>query len=210
MGEPDTRSSATDTLPVASPCVMRATRTITDAQILAHARRCFVDRGPAVSLAVIGKAVGLTPAGLIKRFGSKERLLFAAMLPPQPPGWLGTLSCAPPADVAAALVRVLGQLAREFEAVGPALAVLRMSEVSVGEVFAKGQPGPSLVARRLLARWLAQAGVKGDPAALADAAIGAAEARGFLTWIGPQMVADTSEHDWATALARVVLDGARA
>lgn len=39
----------------------------------------------------------------------------------------------------------------------------------------------------------------------ADAAVGAAEARGFLSWVGPQLVDDLSTEQWAVRLAKLCL-----
>ena len=184
---------------------MAKPKTITDAAILVQARRCIIEPGPMVSLAVIAKTVGLTAAGLAKRFGSKDRLLFRALLPPGVPGWSQVLSKSPSADPEAELAALLVDMAAEFTAVGPALAALRMSTVSVDDVFPADRPGPSVVVRRMLSDWLTQAGVRGDVDARADAAVGAAEARGFLVWVGPQMTGSLDDEAWAAALARWVL-----
>jgi AcrR family transcriptional regulator len=53
-------------------------RTVSDTAILAAAAEAVGALGPAnVTLARIGARVGLTPAALVRRFGSKDRLLLA-------------------------------------------------------------------------------------------------------------------------------------
>jgi AcrR family transcriptional regulator len=53
-------------------------RTVTDEDILAAAARAMARRGPvALTLADVAEEVGLSPAALIKRFGSKRGLLLA-------------------------------------------------------------------------------------------------------------------------------------
>ena len=98
------------------------------------------------------------------------------------------------------LTDVLIELCEGFRSVGPAFAALRMSRLDVSEVFPVDTPGPPVVARDLLAAWLRRAGVEAGAEVLADAGVGAAEARGFLLWVGPQMVRGT-DASWASDLA---------
>ncbi|BBH68519.1 hypothetical protein ACTI_52040 [Actinoplanes sp. OR16] len=57
---------------------MARPRTVSDAAILAAAAHAVAEAGPAnVTLALIGDRVGLTAAALLRRFGSKEKLLLA-------------------------------------------------------------------------------------------------------------------------------------
>ena len=67
-------------------------RQFTDEQILASARKSLLEHGPGVSTAKIAKAVGMSQAALFKRFGSKEDLLIAALMPPHLP-WPSTVMC---------------------------------------------------------------------------------------------------------------------
>ena len=183
---------------------------MSDEDALDRARRCIVEHGPGVSLSVLSAAVGLSPPALVKRFGPKEQLVFRALLPAGPPAWLDTLARPPGPDPLGELVGALLELCQEFRAVGPALAALRMSPVAVERVFAEGQPGPAALARRRMARWLAAAGCAHDEDVLADALVGAAEARGFLTWVGPQLLAAGPDEAWARGLAALALRGAGA
>lgn len=185
---------------------MARPRTVADTEALARARATILEHGPGVSLARLSAAVGLSPPALVKRFGSKEQLLFRALLPAEPPRWSEVLQAPPGPDPQGVLVEVLVELCETFVDVGPALAALRMSPVEVDRVFPPGEPGPSLRVRADLARWLTRAGVRGDVEALADAAVGAAEARGLLTWVAPQLVDGEATVDWATRLARVCLE----
>ncbi len=179
-------------------------RTVSDEDILEAARRCTTTHGPGVSLAVIGKEVGVSAPALVKRFGSKERLLFQALLPRGRPAWATLLAGEPGPDAHDVLLEVLVSICRDFEQVGPALAALRMSPHDVERVFPLERPGPPRVAREALARWLGALGVR-EPKVAADVLAGAAEARGFLSWVGPQMVADEPTEAWAArCLAWVV------
>lgn len=186
---------------------MARPRTVSDAEAVARARHCIVEHGPGVTLAVLAKAVGLSPPAIIKRFGAKEHLVCRALLPPEPPRWPERLEANPADDAVEVLTEVLIELCEGFRSVGPAFAALRMSDLEVNEVFPGDEPGPPLVARGLLAAWLCRAGVGAEAVVLADAGVGAAEARGFLQWVGPQMVTGTDRR-WANLLARHLLGDA--
>jgi len=173
--------------------------------VLARTRALLAEHGPAVPLSRIAAAVGLSAPALVRRFGSKEGLLFLALLPDGPPRWWTTLHAPPPADPQPTLVRLLAELAEDFEAVGPALAALRTSGLAVDAVFPADHPGPPRAAREALARWLEAAGVQGPADVLADLAAGAAEARGFFTWVGAPMVDDAPHRAWAERVATHLL-----
>lgn len=70
-------------------------REVTDQQIIAAARRCFLERGTSVSAADIAKELGVSHTTLFHRFGSKESLMIAALAPPQELDWVATLDSGP-------------------------------------------------------------------------------------------------------------------
>ena len=186
---------------------MARPQTVTDTEILEVTRALLAEQGPGVSLATIGRALGVSAPALIKRFGSKEELVFRALLPPGPPVWREALERAPGADPRAELISLLGAREAEFFQVAPALAALRMSRIPVERVFPEGRPSPPVLARSLLADWLRRAGVAEPCEVRADALVGAVEARGFLRWVGPHMVGPEPVELWAAALVAVVLGG---
>lgn len=57
-------------------------KTILDADILAVARRHFLEKGASASTRAIASDTGISEAVLFQRFGTKEGLFFAAMVPP--------------------------------------------------------------------------------------------------------------------------------
>lgn len=59
-------------------------RTVDDNRILEVARQAFLARGHLASTREIADGVGISQAVLFQRFGSKEKLFFAAMAPPSP------------------------------------------------------------------------------------------------------------------------------
>jgi AcrR family transcriptional regulator len=58
-------------------------KTIDDAELLAHARRVFLDKGALGSTKEIAKSAGISEAVLFQRFPTKAELFLAAMVPPQ-------------------------------------------------------------------------------------------------------------------------------
>ena len=51
----------------------------TDEEIIAATQRCVFKHGPAVSTTVIANEVGMSQGAIFKRFGTKERLILAAL-----------------------------------------------------------------------------------------------------------------------------------
>ena len=62
---------------------MPRNKTITDEEILAVARSLFIKEGAKASTRTLAKMVGISEAVIFQRFGTKEDLFFAAMVPPE-------------------------------------------------------------------------------------------------------------------------------
>ncbi|NJP12146.1 MAG: TetR/AcrR family transcriptional regulator [Leptolyngbyaceae cyanobacterium RU_5_1] len=62
---------------------MPRNKTISDADILAAARSLFLQEGAKASTRTLAKTVGISEAVIFQRFGTKENLFFAAMVPPE-------------------------------------------------------------------------------------------------------------------------------
>src|SRR6266481_501234 len=58
------------------------TKTISDTELLAAARRVFVEEGFAASTKAIARLAGVSEGVIFQRFTTKEDLFFAAMIPP--------------------------------------------------------------------------------------------------------------------------------
>lgn len=57
-------------------------KTISDEDLLATARRVFLEQGPGAATKAIAKAAGVSEGVLFQRFVNKNELFFAAMVPP--------------------------------------------------------------------------------------------------------------------------------
>jgi hypothetical protein len=156
-------------------------REVSDAQIIKAARRVFLEQGTQVPVTSVAKELGISPATLFVRMGSKRRLITAALWPPDPPV-LNTLRAGfrPTAPIAQQLRTILWELAVYAEAEIPATFTLHGAGLRAkpGEDFSDVAP---VLLRRALSKWLGQAVRSGhascDPRVVADVTIGALEAR---------------------------------
>src|SRR5687767_14324289 len=55
--------------------------TVTDEQIVEATRSAVLEKGAQVSLDSVAKQIGVTSPALLKRFGTRENLLIAALIP---------------------------------------------------------------------------------------------------------------------------------
>lgn len=58
-------------------------KTVSDEEILATARSLFLKEGAKASTRTLAKLAGISEAVIFQRFGTKEELFFAAMVPPK-------------------------------------------------------------------------------------------------------------------------------
>jgi len=162
-------------------------RTVSDEEILKAARTCLLTHGPSVAVATIAKRVGITGPAVLKRFGTKERLVNRALLSEAPPD----LSSGPkPGPLRPQLVAILLTIERLLYQAAPRLATLRAGGVVASRLWAKAHPR---LARRNLLAWLEAARrthglAHSDMETAADLLVSLVEARGFLAWIEPTWV----------------------
>jgi AcrR family transcriptional regulator len=135
---------------------------ITDEQIVAAARRCFLERGAGISAAVIAQELGVSHTTLFNRFGSKEALMIAALGPPERLPWAALLEAGPDErSIRDQLVEVGHAMSAYFQDLSPGLAVLRAAGITPDRVF-EGRAEPSPVqAYKALASWLRRAQAAG-------------------------------------------------
>lgn len=165
---------------------MARPRQISDEQIAAAAREAFVERGPGAPVSLVAKKLGVSHAALFHRVGTKENLMRSA-LGPRPPPVLMDLERSPAASpLRPQLLAILTALSAFHRQVVPGLWVLRSS--GMPRPPDSGTPPPVRL-RALLAAWLKRArathGLKlARPDVIAEALLGAIEARCFNTHLG--------------------------
>ena len=153
---------------------------VTDQQILAAARRCFLERGAAVSAGEIARELGVSHTTLFHRFGSKEGLMIAALGPPEDVPWVRTLAEGPDdRPIRDQLVEHAGVMAAYFQELQAGLALLHAAGIAPERAYARreGEPPPVRSFRALVA-WLRRAQAQGrlapcDPETLASTILGA-------------------------------------
>ncbi len=149
---------------------MARPRLISDAQILDATRTAVAESGPGVSLDVVAGKLGVSQPALLKRFGSRQKLMVAALRPPAEPPYAAKLRAGPDdRPLREQLAEVIGWLFAYFEENAPLIAALRESGIPMCDVFppSDGEP-PPLRIKRGVSEWLRRARTKGLLAADCD------------------------------------------
>lgn len=153
---------------------------VTDEQIVAAARRCFLERGAGVSANEIARELGVSHTTLFNRFGSKERLMMAALGPPGKVAWLAALDAGPDdRPIREQLVEHGKVIAAYFQELHAGLSMLQAAGIKVGKRTRGGRgESPAVQALRAVASWLQRAQSQGrmakcDVETLASTILGA-------------------------------------
>jgi AcrR family transcriptional regulator len=165
---------------------MTRPRQVTSEAILEAARVCAVERGPNVSLEVIAERVGVTPPALLKRFGSREAMMIAALRTCEEPPWVKSLASGPderPLDEQ--LESLFSRVLDFFSSEAARMSTLCESRIPISRIFDAERPPPPVQHTWALAGWLDSARARGlvrgeDFEMVAIAMLGALHARAFL------------------------------
>jgi AcrR family transcriptional regulator len=161
---------------------MSRPRSVSDEQILQTVRRCALEQGANFSLDDVADRLGVSSPALLKRFGTRDRLVFAALKPPSP-DFLSALEQGPThAPLRAQLKEILASFTGFFSQVFPCMMVLRESNISWQKMSSLHDDAPTVAARKAIHGWLSRARkagiVKADEVeTAASAMIGAVIAR---------------------------------
>jgi len=184
-------------------------RTVTDDAILQAARAVFLEEGPSASTNTIAERIGLSQAALFKRFGTKQDLMVAAMLPPSEPPFIPLIAGGPdpeaPIDVQ---LKALGrQIVSFFQRMVPCLMVLKSSGLDMHAMLERFDEPPPVLVRRILTGWFEQAMDAGrirrtDPLAITSAFLGGFHLQVFMAHV----TGAVSSEDEMIAFADTVVD----
>jgi AcrR family transcriptional regulator len=164
---------------------MARPRSTTDAQILEAARACFLEHGAGVSTTVIAERLGISHGVLFQRFGTKQRLLHAALVPAPEQPWLVQARAGPDdRELRTQLSELADAISDHLERIVPALAVLRSAGLPVEPAAKRREELPPVRARREVTAWFSRAMERGllrrVPAEqVADLFLGALQFRPF-------------------------------
>lgn len=159
----------------------------TDEQILAVARACILEHGPAVSTAHIAAELGLSQATLFKRFGTKEELLVRALLPTGDDELVRLLDTGPSEQPLPEQLEVVGAaLLSLFDTVLPCVMMLRASNEGAAQAALRDPTRGPIRLNRSLEAWFQRAIDRGlaratRPGVAAAAFVGAVRNRVFTT-----------------------------
>ena len=134
-------------------------REVTDEQIVAAARRCFLKRGAGVSAADIAHELCVSHTTLFNRFGSKEGLMIAALGPPEEIPWIATLDAGPDdRPIREQLVEHAKVMSAYFRDLQAGLGILQAAGIDPRKAYRrrKGE-SPPVQAFRALVAWLDRA-----------------------------------------------------
>ena len=143
---------------------MARPRNVTDTQILYEARACFLEHGAAVSTTVIAERLGISHGVLFQRFGTKDQLLRAALLPPPPEAqpWMVRVQSGPDdRDVRAQLFELAEEISTYLERIVPGLSVLRSAGMHIESMAERREDLPPVRAHREMAGWFSRAMARG-------------------------------------------------
>lgn len=166
-------------------------REVTDEQIVAVARRCFLKRGAGVSAADIAKELGVSHTTLFNRFGSKEGLMLAALGPPtQKVAWVAALEEGPDErPIRQQLVEHAKTMSIFYQELQMGIGILQAAGIDVASAHkkAKGRTSTSAPeqAYAALVGWLERAQKQGrlgkcDVDTLASTLLGALQGWAFM------------------------------
>ena len=188
---------------------MTRPRQVTSEAILEAARACAIERGPSVSLEVIAERLGVTPPALLKRFGSREAMMIAALRTTEEPAWVRELSRGPGDEpLHVQLTQLFSRILEFFSSEAARMSTLCESRIPINRIFDAERPPPPVQHTWALARWLDQARARGlvrreDFEMVALGMLGALHARAFLKHFFRRSFWRGSRHEYVAGLANL-------
>jgi AcrR family transcriptional regulator len=189
-------------------------REVSDAEIIKAARKVFLEKGIQEPVDSVAKELAVSPATLFVRMGTKQRLINAALWPPDPPV-LKTLQQGyqPTLPFEEQLRDILWELAVYAKAEMPPTFTLYAAG-GRDQAGANIDEVPPRVLRRALTRWLGQAARAGevafDPRTVAEMTIGALEARAMHAFLAKREHTNRETRAFIRSMVATILDLQRA
>lgn len=187
---------------------MARPRQISDEQICAAMRSCVLEHGPSVSLDLVAKVLSVTPPALLKRFGTRQDLMIAALRPPDDSSWYQALTHGPDGrPLVTQLQEIILRTSAFTAQVMPCVIALRESGIPASAVYSKGSP-PLLKGVRALTEWFERARSKGlvgdhELETAATALLGAITTRAFSAHINHRPWTPRAQGEYAIELSQL-------
>ena len=188
---------------------MTRPRQVTSEAILDAARTCAVERGPNVSLEVIAERLGVTPPALLKRFGSREAMMIAALRTAEVPSWVENLGSGPGDEpLEEQLAALFTGILDYFSSEAARMSALCESRIPFHRIYDGERPPPPVQHTWALAGWLDRARARGlvdreDFEMVAIGMLGALHARAFLKHFFGRSFWRGSRGDYVKGLANL-------
>jgi AcrR family transcriptional regulator len=186
-------------------------RQVSDDEVLEAVRRAVLELGPQVSIDHVAERLGITGPALFRRFGSRERMLVAALAPADPP-FLRQLEAGPDdRPVFDQLVEIFDEIGRWVASSLPCVTALRESGITFEQLGWDEDPPPLKMALALRG-WLERAHRRGllhmeSADVVATAMLGAIQAPVFLRHVVKSTVSSSETAAFAENFARLFLRG---
>jgi AcrR family transcriptional regulator len=186
---------------------MARPRQVSDEQILASMREAVLADGPGVSLEQVASHLKVSAPALLKRFGSRQALMLAALRPADNPAWIEQLAQGPgEGGLEEQLSSIFLQISEFMSDAIPCVVALRESGIPSEQLFPKSQhPERGL---RAMQRWLKLAKQMGlvtapelDTAAFAM--LGALQTRAFFNHLMKREFPRGAQRQYVAELARL-------
>jgi AcrR family transcriptional regulator len=191
---------------------MARPKQVSDEDLVATARRVFLEKGPQVSVGVIARRLKVSPASIFHRVRTKNKLLVLALWPADPPELLQFQRGPMPAGDSPKeqLIALLTGLNAYFATAVPALFLLVSAGVPMRPTKARGKNKDDPMQIRLraaLAQWLVRGSAVPSAAALAaaDTLLGAIEARYMHVYLGGIKSTPAADRKYVRDLVELVL-----
>jgi AcrR family transcriptional regulator len=193
---------------------MSRPRTIADQALLTAARKVFLGEGIHAPVSAVAKELGVSVGALFFRMKSKEQLLARALMPPFPPPEVEQLEQGTPSgtDPRQHLLTLLTGLCNFLPEALPGFFLLHTAGVLPSKELCATTIDVAM--RDALASWLRRARARklisvANPAAAADAVIGAMEARFMHAYLLKRTFSSTQNRVFVKNLLSVVLGSPR-
>ena len=193
-------------------------REVTDEQIVAAARRCFLKRGAAVSAAEIASELGVSHTTLFNRFGSKEGLMLAALGPPtEKVAWVTALEQGPDErPIREQLIEHARVMSAFFQELQVGIGILQAAGIDVAKAHKKTKAGSASSAPEqaynALVEWLERAQHQGrlgkcDVHTLASTLLGALQGWAFTARVCGLPSSNAASKDYVERLVELLWSG---
>lgn len=184
---------------------------VSDEEIREAARKVFLESGTQTAVSEVARTLGVSPATLFLRMGTKENLILQALWPPAPEVEklieLGVRSDEP---VDKQLLHILYELSTYTAAEVPAIFMLYAAGVKAPRTKAEIAEITPIRLRNKLASWLRGARKTGElraikPAVAAEVIMGTLEARNLHAFLTRQEIPSAQARAFARELMRALL-----